>query len=308
MLSKIFIAISLFVSSFAFSLAQSNTSPDKFLCLTCAKGLIDNVNQYIVVAIGTLLLAVSVVGFFLGVVRFIWAQQNGNEKGVASGKQTLLWGLIALFCAFSVYGIISFGQSIFFKDARSATNIVIPKFIIDTPPTGDGSFPTGSAGAGGRLPTGTSPGNFPTGSTPRPGYSPSPSGPGGTVYTAPGANTSGGRGSTGPCYKDGEPGSYVNGKCITESASNQEYARNLFNDCFQKGGTLLACQIVYTNNGGSGNGFMNYCIGNGGSSNSCSASYSTIINAQNSGGSAPAEEPGTTDYYPEQDPCDSAGC
>ena len=118
-----------------------------------------------VAAVGTLLLAVSVVGFFLGVVRFIWAQQNGNEKGVTSGKQTLLWGLIALFCAFSVYGIITFGQNIFFTNSENATNIRVPKFIIDTPPTGDGSFPTGSAGAGGRLPTETSPSTFPTGKT-----------------------------------------------------------------------------------------------------------------------------------------------
>ena len=292
MLTKIFIVTSLFISGFAFSFAQSNTSPDKFLCLTCAKGLIDNVNQYIVVAIGTLLLAVSVVGFFLGVVRFIWAQQNGNEKGVASGKQTLLWGLIALFCAFSVYGIISFGQSVFFKDAKSATNIVIPRFIIDKAPT-----------AG-------------TGSPERP---PTPAGPGGaerpsTRAGSPGASNPS-RPSTGVCGPiNGKYGYFdTKGKCVLYGGTTSVPAPTpyeQYNTCISNGGGASACQQAFEALGGSGNAlgqtaYVN-CINNGGSVSDCQNAYNAILG--NGKGDSPQEpEPAPYQDPGEVNPCDTVG-
>ncbi len=50
--------------------------------------------------------------FFWGVVLFIL--NAGNEEKRTSGKQKMLWGIIALFVIFSVWGIIAILQSAFF--------------------------------------------------------------------------------------------------------------------------------------------------------------------------------------------------
>lgn len=282
MLTKIFIATSLFISGFALSFAQGSSNPDRFLCLTCAKSFIDGVNGYIVAAVGTLLLAVSVVGFFLGVVRFIWAQQNGNKEGVASGKATLFWGLIALFCAFSVYGIISFGQSIFFTNPDDATKIKIPRFIIDKAPT-----------AG-------------TGSPERP---PTPAGPGGaerpsTRAGSPGASNPA-RPSTGVCGPvNGKYGYFdTKGKCVFYQNPT---AYDQYNTCISNGGAASACQQAFEALGGSGNAlgqtaYVN-CINNGGSVSNCQNTYNAILD--NGKGDSPQEpEP-----QPYQDPYETSPC
>lgn len=157
------------VSTFAVSSAQNCSISQYNVCLGGIRDFINNTNTMIVASVGMLFLAVSVVMFFLGVVRFIWAQQQGDQKGVDNGKELLKWGLIALFCIFSVYGIISFGQSIIFGSSDQS-NIKIPRLIIDTTaptPSGDGRVPVGPSGSQGGVPVGSSPnGRVPVGTSP----------------------------------------------------------------------------------------------------------------------------------------------
>lgn len=197
-------------STLTVSYAQNCLPSSKEICLSKVGDFINNLNTMVVVALGVLFLAAAVVGFFFGVVRFIWAQQQGDEKGVTNGKETLKWGLIALFCAFSVYGIIQFAQSTLFP-GTDLGNIKIPKLIIDTTST---ASPGQSNG-----PNGPGQSNGPTGSN----YTPSPSGPGGSTYVGPGANTGGQRTATGRCtktvYGTDYNGSYVDGDCIPDVSS-----------------------------------------------------------------------------------------
>lgn len=46
--------------------------------------------------------------FFWGVVKYIG---TGAEKGIEEGKNIMIYGIVGLFVAFSIWGIISFIQS-----------------------------------------------------------------------------------------------------------------------------------------------------------------------------------------------------
>lgn len=79
----------------------------------------------VVTSLGYLMFTLAVVAFFWGIVQFIWAARQGDAgKGVENGKQFMLWGLIALFTMFSVWGIITFAQGVF--GIKGETSIVIP--------------------------------------------------------------------------------------------------------------------------------------------------------------------------------------
>lgn len=79
----------------------------------------------VVTSLGYLFLSLAVVAFFWGIVQFIWAARQGSDgDGIKNGKQFMLWGLIALFVMFSVWGIITFVQDVF--QIRGQTSITIP--------------------------------------------------------------------------------------------------------------------------------------------------------------------------------------
>lgn len=109
--------------------------------------LIDNFKINVVQALGTLAVTSAVVAFFFGIVQFIWASREGKEQEVAKGKEFMLWGLIALFVMFSVWGIVKFAQS-FFGPEMSSTNITVPSFRFNGGTTG--------SGVGNKLPAGSS--------------------------------------------------------------------------------------------------------------------------------------------------------
>lgn len=98
------------------------------------KELIDEFTKSIVVSLGTLLMAGAVVIFFLGIVQYIWGLRQGNPEKVKTGNQFMLWGLVALFVMFSVYGIVKFAQGIFFKSGDVNT-ITIPEIKFNTSST-----------------------------------------------------------------------------------------------------------------------------------------------------------------------------
>ena len=70
-------------------------------------GLITTFNNTIVKALGTLFISGAVVAFMFGIAQFIWGMREGVEKNITNGKQFMIWGIIALFVMFSVYGIIN---------------------------------------------------------------------------------------------------------------------------------------------------------------------------------------------------------
>lgn len=51
--------------------------------------------------------ALCVLYFFWGVAKYI-RTGAGSEKAAEEGKQVMIWGLVGLFIAFSIWGIISF--------------------------------------------------------------------------------------------------------------------------------------------------------------------------------------------------------
>lgn len=71
---------------------------------------INNIKNNVVVNLSALFLTTAVVAFFYGVVNYVIAIRNGETKGVTDGKNFMLWGLIALFVMFSVWGIVIFAQ------------------------------------------------------------------------------------------------------------------------------------------------------------------------------------------------------
>lgn len=85
----------------------------------------DTLANGVVTSVGYLMFTLAIVGFLWGMVQFIWAARQGDGgKGVKEGKQFMLWGLIALFVMFSVWGIITWAQSIL--NLSGKTTIVIP--------------------------------------------------------------------------------------------------------------------------------------------------------------------------------------
>lgn len=53
----------------------------------------------------------AILGFFWGLVKYIFSQ--GNEESKTEGKKVMLWALVALFVMVSVFGIIRLAQDTF---------------------------------------------------------------------------------------------------------------------------------------------------------------------------------------------------
>ncbi len=94
--------------------------------ITSINTIITTFTTTVVKSLGALLLAAALVAFFWGVVQYIWGNREAKPEKIKSGNQFMGWGLLALFVMFSVYGIIQFGQRIFFNDI-DVTKITIPE-------------------------------------------------------------------------------------------------------------------------------------------------------------------------------------
>lgn len=126
--------------------------------------IVNTFNSRIVTALVTLFATAAMAAFFFGIVQFIWGSREGVAKQIEDGKNFMLWGLIALFVMFSVWGIVQYAQNIFGIQGQSS--IVIPAINIQggdsTLPTGGSgsnsvySLPSGGASSGTSLPAGSS--------------------------------------------------------------------------------------------------------------------------------------------------------
>ena len=71
----------------------------------------------------TMLLTSVAFGIFLyGLVRFI--TQTGDEKAVDSGKQLMIWGVVALFVIIATWGLVEILQNIFVWGGATETMTV----------------------------------------------------------------------------------------------------------------------------------------------------------------------------------------
>ncbi len=71
----------------------------------------------------SLIVALAVLAFFVGVIKFLYASRNGVETGMTEGKQTMMWGIISIFVIISVFGIIQLAQGI---TGTNVTDINMP--------------------------------------------------------------------------------------------------------------------------------------------------------------------------------------
>ena len=87
------------------------------------RALIPALNQFIAVGVG-----IALVVFMWGLIKFIG--QAGDEKGVAEGKQRMIWGVVALFLIVTVWGIVALLAQLFGVDAsQPGGNRCLPPLI-----------------------------------------------------------------------------------------------------------------------------------------------------------------------------------
>src|SRR3989344_3977256 len=67
--------------------------------------LIRSIGRVVALAL-PIVVAIALLAFFWGLVKFIFAQ--GNEESKADAKRIMLWGLIALFVMVAVWGLVRF--------------------------------------------------------------------------------------------------------------------------------------------------------------------------------------------------------
>ena len=79
--------------------------------VTTFSGLIDQLVSLFLIATPVVGGAVILV-FFWGVMKFVFSA--GDEEAHRSGKTVMIWGLIALFVMFSVWGILRLFSATFF--------------------------------------------------------------------------------------------------------------------------------------------------------------------------------------------------
>ncbi len=88
----------IFIGLLAFTPAIS------FAALSGLQTLLQDFRQ-IIGTVVTVIFALALAFFFWGVAQFI-LNDAGNDKTREDGKKKMMWGIIALFVMFSIYGIL----------------------------------------------------------------------------------------------------------------------------------------------------------------------------------------------------------
>jgi hypothetical protein len=96
-------------------------------------GVINVFTKTVVQALAYLMLTSAVTAFFFGIVQYIWGLRQGDAAKTKVGNNFMLWGLVALFVMFSVWGIIRFAQRTF---GVTDTSITIPNVKFGETTTG----------------------------------------------------------------------------------------------------------------------------------------------------------------------------
>jgi hypothetical protein len=72
-------------------------------------GIIDAASGIITKVLIPLAFALCLFYFFWGVAKYI-RTGAGSDKAAEEGKRVMIWGIVGLFVAFSIWGIITFIQ------------------------------------------------------------------------------------------------------------------------------------------------------------------------------------------------------
>ncbi len=97
--------IAAFTSMYAFVLYPSVAQAQTFQQIA---GLVTGLLNQVVL----LLMVLALLAFIWGAIKFI--AQAGDEKGRAAGKQTMVWGTLALFLMVGIWGIVAIIKQTFF--------------------------------------------------------------------------------------------------------------------------------------------------------------------------------------------------
>jgi hypothetical protein len=62
-----------------------------------------------------LVMLLALIFFVIGAIRLIYG--GGDDRQREAGKQTMIWGTIALFCMIAIWGIVEIIQRSFFAGA-----------------------------------------------------------------------------------------------------------------------------------------------------------------------------------------------
>src|SRR3990167_5698730 len=72
-----------------------------------------------------IVVAIALLAFFWGLVKYIFAQ--GNEESKADAKKIMLWGIIALFVMVAVWGLVQFiGNALGIQQGQTITVPTVP--------------------------------------------------------------------------------------------------------------------------------------------------------------------------------------
>jgi hypothetical protein len=108
-------------------------------------GLVTTFTSGIVSSLVALFATMAMAAFFWGIAQFIWGSREGKPDVMTNGKNFMLWGLIALFVMFSVWGIIIYVQNIF---GIQGNTIKIPRIEINNSTSVSPASPTGLPSGG----------------------------------------------------------------------------------------------------------------------------------------------------------------
>jgi hypothetical protein len=92
----------IFVAAFALPAVAFAQTLDPILTFVQSVG-------HIVATLVPILIALAMVVFFWGLVRYLWGK--GGKSDIAGAKSLMIWGLITLFVMVSVWGIINLAGS-----------------------------------------------------------------------------------------------------------------------------------------------------------------------------------------------------
>jgi hypothetical protein len=130
-MKKSFIFTSVLLTSFvaltSYAFAQTAAVNQATGAISSLSSIVDTFTETLVKSLGNLAMAAGMIAFFYGIVQYVWGVREAKPDVIKTGNQFMMYGLLALFVMFSVYGIIKFGQSIFFKDMGDITTIKIPE-------------------------------------------------------------------------------------------------------------------------------------------------------------------------------------
>ena len=83
--------------------------------------LVRSIGRLVAIAL-PIVVAIALIVFFWGLVKYIFAQ--GNEESKADAKKIMIFGLIALFVMVSVWGLVQFiGNAL---GIQQGTTIIVP--------------------------------------------------------------------------------------------------------------------------------------------------------------------------------------